>query len=90
MKDLSAEDAIGLIAGEGYDGVELAVRPDWNSAPDRMPPERRSAIRDLIRDKGLKLTALMEHLFPSEKDEQHRAGLERLRRVAALGPRPFA
>ena len=85
MKSLATEDAVRAIAEVGYDGVEIAVRPDWDAAPARMSVERRGAIRSLLRDEGLRLTALMEHLFPAEQSAEHQAGLDRLKQVAELG-----
>lgn len=85
MPKLKAEEALRIIAGVGYDGVELAVRSDWDSAPEKMSAERRRAVRSLLRDTGLKLTALMEHL-PITRDPRERTKtLERLAQAAALG-----
>ncbi len=85
MKDMATEDAIALIRDIGYDGVELAVRPDWDAEPARMPPERRRKVKGILAESGLKLTALMEHLYPAKRDEQHAKDLERLRQVLQLG-----
>ncbi|MBN2309237.1 MAG: TIM barrel protein, partial [Candidatus Hydrogenedentes bacterium] len=84
MKDLPVEQAIGIIADAGFDGIEIGVAADWNAAPGRMPAERRRAVRDLIQQRGLALTALMEHLYPAEDDARHAADLERLRGVFEL------
>ena len=84
MKSLKLEEAIDAIAGIGYDGTEFATMPEWDSTPANLSPERRAAIRQRLADKGLKLTALMENLPPSADDAQHKAGLERLRKVAEL------
>ena len=85
MKMVPTEEAIRLIASIGYDGVELAVRPEWGAAPENMPPDRRRSLRALLDDSGLKLTALMEHLQPAEKDAGHQACLDRLKEAAELG-----
>ena len=85
MKSLPTEDALRLIASVGYDGVELAVRPEWSAAPENMSAERRRSLRDLLADTGLKLTALMEHLQPSDNDAVHQAAVDRLREAAELG-----
>lgn len=84
MKALKLEEAIDAIAGIGYDGMEIATMPEWDSTPANLSPERRAAIRQRLQNKGLRLTALMEHLPPSPDDAQHKAGLERLRKVAEL------
>jgi len=84
MKTLPVEEAVTFIADTGFDGVEITVRPDWDSAPSRMDAARRQAVRELLRDRGLKLSALMEHLAPAEDDAQHAKDLVRLRRVVQL------
>jgi inosose dehydratase len=84
MKSLRTEDAVRAIAEIGYDGVELAVRPDWDAAPGRMPPKRRRELRAQLSDLGLRVTALMEHLMPSPADDAHAADLQRLQGVAEL------
>jgi sugar phosphate isomerase/epimerase len=84
MKKLAVEKAVSVIADTGYDGVEITVRPDWDSAPARMDAVRRKAVRDLLCEKNLKLTALMEHLPPAKDDVQHGKDLERLRGVVQL------
>lgn len=85
MQSLRTEEAIRAIAEIGYDGVELAVRPEWDAAPANMPATRREQIRGLLAETGLRLTALMEHLYPSRDKGEHHAALERLRQAALLG-----
>jgi len=85
MKSMSTEDAIRTVAQIGYDGIEIAARSDWDAAPARMPQHRRDQVRTLLADAGLRLTALMEHLYPAEDKVEHEAGLVRLREVARLG-----
>ena len=84
-KGMPTEDAVRLIASVGYDGVELAVRPEWGAAPENMSPDRRRALRGLLDHTGLKLTALMEHLQPAGKAAAHQATLDRLTQAAQLG-----
>lgn len=85
MKTLKLEEALRSIAEIGYDGTEIAVMPEWDSAPAKLSGERRADIRKRLVDSGLKLTALMENLPPSADDKQHAAALDRLRDAAALG-----
>jgi sugar phosphate isomerase/epimerase len=84
MKSLKTEVAIKAIAGIGYDAVELTVWPDWDCAPDNVGTARRREIRQLIGEKSLQLTSLMEHLYPTENDAEHKAGLARLDKVYQL------
>lgn len=85
MKSLSTEDAIRTVADIGYDGIEIAARADWDAAPARMPAARREQVRAILADSGIQVTALMEHLFPAKEEQEHQAGLARLREVAQLG-----
>ena len=84
MKSLKTEAAITTIADIGYDAVELTVWPDWDCAPDNVSVERRRAIRQQLDETPLKLTSLMEHLYPSAKDNEHASGLQRLEKVYQL------
>lgn len=85
MKSMATEDAIRAVAQIGYDGIEIAARPDWDAAPARMSQLRREQVRMLLAESGLYLTALMEHLYPAKDKSGHEAGLARLREVARLG-----
>ncbi|HUG91472.1 MAG TPA: sugar phosphate isomerase/epimerase family protein [Planctomycetaceae bacterium] len=85
MKGLKTEDALRAVAGIGYDGVELAVRPEWDAAPENLSRERRRDVRQVLDEAGLRLTAFMEHLQPSADDGAHAAALDRLERAAGLG-----
>ncbi|WP_218934427.1 sugar phosphate isomerase/epimerase family protein [Rosistilla ulvae] len=84
MKSLKTEQAIDAIAEIGFDAIEIAVRPDWESAPANMPPKRRTAIRKQLFEKQLRLSSLMEHLEPSHDDRVHRKHLDRLSQVFEL------
>ncbi len=84
MKTLKTERAVEVLAGIGYDGVELTVWPGWDASPDNMPTARRRALSDLLARKGLTLSSLMEHLSPEADGAKHDAQLERLRGVMGL------
>ncbi|MCP4638923.1 MAG: sugar phosphate isomerase/epimerase [bacterium] len=84
MKTRKVEDAIDVVAGIGYDGIEMTAHSDWDSAPANLAPERRARVRDLLDEKGLKLTSLMEHVYPAKDDTQHAKDLDRLRAVVEL------
>ncbi len=84
MKTMKTEDAIRTVADIGYDAVEITVRPDWDAAPQQMTAARRREVRTLLALSGLRLTAVMEHLFPAREPQAHQAGLDRLKQVAEL------
>ena len=83
-KKLTTEATIKLIAATGYDSVEITVWPDWDAAPANMSRQRRNSLRKLLRDSGLKLTSLMEHVSPEQDESKHQASLERLKSVYQL------
>lgn len=85
LKGLALEDSVKLLAGIGYDGIEIAVQPGCGAAPEELPAARRQAVRRLIQSSGLRLTAIMEHLIPTEDRAQEPAELDRLRRAMDLG-----
>jgi inosose dehydratase len=78
------EKAIALVAETGYDGIEIAVQPGYDGEPAKMPPARRREVRKRLADTRLRLTGLMEQLYPTADAAQHKAGLDRLRRVTEL------
>ncbi len=79
------EDSLELIGRTGYDGVELAVMPDWPTAPQRLSKYDRSRLRGRLLDMGLRLPALLENLRALHPVQSHRENLERLRRAIDLG-----
>ncbi|MAV35499.1 MAG: hypothetical protein CMJ59_08575 [Planctomycetaceae bacterium] len=85
MQALKLEEAIRVLGEIGYDGVEVIVRPSSDATPANMSAARRQQVRTQLDAHGLRLTALMENLHPSEDETTHRAGLERLKQAAALG-----
>lgn len=78
-RGLSTEEAISLIAGTGFDAIELTVNSGWDAAPEKMPPARRKSIRRQIVGSGLELTSLMESIRPTADPKQGQANLDRLR-----------
>lgn len=85
MQSLKFEDAIRAVAKVGFDGIEVAARPDWDSAPQNMSRPRRREVRELLAANGLEVTALMDRVVPSRSDDEHSAGLETFKQIAALG-----
>jgi len=85
MKSLPTEKAVQVVADVGFDAIEITVWPDWDAAPRRMSAERRKHVRQLLSDRGLELSALMEHLQPARELKQQQSNRDRLTRVAELG-----
>jgi sugar phosphate isomerase/epimerase len=58
MVTVRAEEGIPLLAGIGYDCVELAVVPGWRDGVDLLTPARRRRIKQLLCEYDLALTAV--------------------------------
>lgn len=84
MKTLKTEAAIRHIAAIGYDSVEITVWPDWDAAPANMSAARRAEVSRQIKDSGLRLTSLMEHVTPSADSRQQSDNRTRLKSVFEL------
>lgn len=82
-KTLPTEKAIAMIAAIGFDSVEIAIMADWDADPAQLAPNRRETLSRQIRDSGLWLTSLMEHLHP-ENDAQEKLAIERLKLAGQL------
>lgn len=79
------EDSLELIARTGYDGVELALMPDWPTSPKRLSRMDRARLRGLLSDLGLQVPALLDNLRVMHPSQSHEENLERLRRAIELG-----
>ena len=85
MKSLTVEESIRQIHSTGFGGIELTMMPEWDSAPSQLSPDRRTSIRQQLKDRGLILCSLMEDLpIPVEKAAQQKV-LERFKLAAQLG-----
>ena len=82
---LTWEDSLELIARTGYDGVELALMPDWPTEPKLLSARDRLRIRSRLLDLGLALPALLENLRALDPVQTQTENLERLRRAIDLG-----
>ena len=82
---LTWEDSLELIARTGYDGVELALMPDWPTEPKLLSARDRLRIRSRLLDLGLALPALLENLRALDPVRTQAENLERLRRAIDLG-----
>lgn len=83
MKTMPTEKALAVLAEIGFDAVELAVRTGWDADSAKLNRKRRKAIRKQLQDLPLRLTSLMEHVFPTD-DRQQQMALDRLKLAAEL------
>lgn len=81
-KNLPVDAALRLIAGTGYDGVELALMPDWQCDPAKMSASDRERLRSLLRETRLAVAALND-ILPITTESRAR-NLERLKLAADL------
>lgn len=79
------EDSLELISRTGYDGVEIALMPDWPTAPQRLTATDRARLRAMLGDLGLGLPALLENLQVLHPTQSPKENLDRLRRAIELG-----
>jgi sugar phosphate isomerase/epimerase len=84
MKNVPVVEAIRTCAAIGYDGVELCLFPGWTE-PDQLSPAMRRDIRSTLQSNGMGLSAFMEEIYPLAPELQKNAGLEHIRKAAALG-----
>jgi sugar phosphate isomerase/epimerase len=83
MKTMPTERAIRTLEAIGFDAVELAVRSGWDADSGRLAADRRRSLRSQLDNSRLRLTSLMEHVYPTD-DRQQTVALERLRLAAAV------
>jgi sugar phosphate isomerase/epimerase len=71
MVTVRAEEAIPLLAGIGYDSVELAVVPGWRDGVDLLTPTRRRRIKQLLCEYEMALVAIAGNtdLLADDADE---------------------
>ena len=85
---LSAEEAVGTIAGLGYAAVEFLVSATL--MPEDAPPARRRALLTLCRDLGLAVAGTNGVLpasgyrFLVDDEQERRRGVDQVRRVIDL------
>jgi inosose dehydratase len=84
MKTLKAEEALRVIAGIGYDGVELALMPGWPTEPKVLSQDARRELRTLLTGLGLALPSLLESLPLKDTAGSRAMNRERLTQAAAL------
>lgn len=85
MKTLKTEEAIEVLAGIGFDSVELNVRDGWDADSVSLSALRRKTIRTALADQGLLLSGLMEKLKNTDKLSDHQWSLGRIRLAGELG-----
>ncbi len=84
MKTLTTEEALRHLAKIGFNNVQLDCSVGGDRDLPNLTKTRRTDIAKLAADCGLRLTAMNGAALPSANDQQHEAGLERLKALAQL------
>ena len=84
LQSIDLEAAIGLIAGTGYDCVEITAFEKFTGDPLLVSKELRRSLRQMLGDKKLRLCALTADLHPTKDDGVHAKQTESLRRMAEM------
>jgi sugar phosphate isomerase/epimerase len=84
MPGWTTEKALDALAAIGFDSVEWCLLPAYDSAPEKLTPARRRALRRQLDDLGLGLPACMESLSPSADNKADAQARDRLKRAAEL------
>lgn len=85
LQSLKLEDAIKLIAETGFDVCDISSFPGSTGEPEELDAARRKALRNVITDSGLRLSALGADLRPSADDKVHAERSAQLREILELG-----
>lgn len=85
MKTLPWDGALRTLAEIGYDGVEIALMPEWPTEPQLLSPTVRRQIRAMLGELGLALPAFLEVLPITGVAQKRAENLERLKRAIELG-----
>jgi hydroxypyruvate isomerase len=85
MPTVPLEDAIPMLAGIGYDGIEICVVPRHGAAPEQMDAARRQKIKALLKQHHMGVPALFGfgHVL-AENEQDHQDGLEKARQTLQL------
>lgn len=84
MKSVEPEEAIRKLAEIGFDSVELCLLPGWNTNPAKLTAEQRGRLRQVLRVREIRLTALMENLSLAGDAAAQEKARERLRLAGEL------
>ena len=87
MPTVPLEEAIPLLKGIGYDGVELCISSErFHTLPDQIDAARRKRLRTLLRENDLGIPALMviRRKALARDDAEHRQNLEQIQKAAEL------
>lgn len=73
MPQVPVEESIPALAKMGFEGVELAVTPGWNTALENLDGPARKRIRQLLDENHIALSAVAGHTSMMELDKDKNA-----------------
>ena len=69
MRDVDVYEALPRLRDMGYQGMEIAIQPGWQTEPARMDAAARRRLTDLFREVGFPTPAIMALLKPCAEGE---------------------
>lgn len=73
MPKMGTIPALQMLGAIGYDSVEIVVRDGWDADSAKLSKSRISSLKSELEGQNLRLTSLMEHVFPSSGKNQETA-----------------
>ena len=88
MKTLKTGEALRRLSSIGYDSVEFCLNDGWDAAPKNLTPKRRKALRTLLEEVELKMTALMININLHGDQKANQAKIQKAAEIGhALSPK---
>ena len=94
---LPLDEALRMIAGIGYDGVEICISPKHSSMPEELDSAKRRQLKDMLSELNLGVPSLFTlGSVLTEDEEAHKGRLEltsqvmELARDLGIGDHPVA
>lgn len=88
MKTLKTNEALRHLSSIGYDSVEFCLNDGWDAAPKNLTAKRRKALRALLEEFDLKLTALMININLHGDQKANQAKIKEAAEIGhALSPK---
>jgi len=85
LQSMKLEEAIRLVAGTGYNSIEISAMPGTTGAPSILSSEDRTRLRGVLSGSGLRLCGIMADLQPKRIEAEHKAQLAEVYHLIQLG-----
>ncbi len=84
-KGKKPEEFLPILSAMGFDAVELCLIPGWGCQPQELSAGARRQLAKVLRDEGLGLASLLEHIDLGTDEAKQKDARQQLRRAAELG-----